>query len=282
MKRKIAAVLGILLVTACVFSCGFVAMAYYDNQSGYEYSLSDSQTRQAEALPTFLTVIARVETETPVPTRTLTETMEMAATATALAALPSPIPTPSATPEPSNRDGSSLTLAAPLDTPVEATDVTLRILEVARPAGALIAAGSENNQTAAEGYHFMLIHVEIECMLAEEEVCQVTPATDFQAYGSENTVYRPITSTVGIEDILTNTEFLGGSTINGFIGFEVGEAETDLVLRYASAAGFTNPVYLDLSTSTDTQSSQPERQPTPLAATTNTAPATTKETLFAV
>ncbi len=67
MKRWFTILFGILFLCACLTSFAAVTKARDVSELPATYSLSDSQTRRAEAIPTYRT---RMPTRTPLPTET--------------------------------------------------------------------------------------------------------------------------------------------------------------------------------------------------------------------
>ena len=67
MKRWFAILFGVLFLCGCLLSFAAVTRVRDVHELPANYSLSDSQTRRAEAIPTYRT---RMPTRTPLPTET--------------------------------------------------------------------------------------------------------------------------------------------------------------------------------------------------------------------
>ena len=128
---------------------------------------------------------------------------------------------------------------APAGSEVTVDDMILTVGEVVRPADEIVAAGNAFNSKPEAGYEFVMVTVSVRCEKGEDESCIIGPSWDFALVGSANLARdaKDWWEVTGVDGRLETTEFFGGSTVTGSLFFEVGQDETDLVLRYVELLG---------------------------------------------
>jgi len=130
-------------------------------------------------------------------------------------------------------------------------DMNISVSKVRRPIPmSEVTAGNRFNQEPEPGYEYVMVTIQADCLEdpAGERTCTVT-TRDFGVTGSAGQVYGSLhaLASIGMEDLLEDTEFYGGSSASGRIMFEVQEGETDLLLIYEPWGSiFTDKVYLSL------------------------------------
>jgi hypothetical protein len=148
-------------------------------------------------------------------------------------------------PSPTPPSGSSRSNPAPSGSEVTIGDLTLSVEDATRPANDVVAEGNPFNPTPEPGNEFIRVTISATCEKAEDETCSVGPAWNLALIGSAGVTHDPMWAVSGVEGQLQQSEFYGGATVSGSLFFEVGEDETDLVLRYETILG-TNQAFLAL------------------------------------
>lgn len=224
-------IIGVALVLLC---CGFAVIgSFLSDSSEGESDLSEVATEPE---------VSEIDTEdeegsgsvvdTPAPTHTIA---------------PTDTPAPTNTPEP---DGSSRDLAIPPGEIGQSRDFTLRVIDIERPADDTIQQGNQFNSEAEPGNEFLLVNLEVQCTLDSSETCMFTPSLDFEVFGSSGIIREVEIFIVGVPNMLEQSEFFGGATVSGRLAFEIGQDETDLILKFEPGFGFAAPVFLALPEST--------------------------------
>jgi hypothetical protein len=153
-----------------------------------------------------------------------------------------PAPTPTTAPL-----GSSRSNPAPVGAEVTINDMTMKIIEVTRPADDIVAAGNMFNATPEPGNEYIMVTISVVCNKSSDVTCQLNSYLDFKLTGSSGSVRDPeiIVGVAGLlGDPLEDTEFFGGATVTGGTSiFEVAQDETDLILIYEPLFG-TSKAYL--------------------------------------
>jgi hypothetical protein len=141
--------------------------------------------------------------------------------------------------------GSSRSNPAPPGSEVTIDDMTFVVEDAVRPADDIVAAGNEFNSPPEEGNEYVMVTLSVTCEKSEDETCNIGPMLDLSVIGSEGVAHDSAWAISGVDGQLESTEFYGGSTTSGKLFFEVGQDETDLVLRYESLLG-TSKAFLAL------------------------------------
>jgi hypothetical protein len=127
--------------------------------------------------------------------------------------------------------GASRSNPAPAGAEVTINQMTMSVVEVVRPADAVVAAGNPFNPTPEPGNQFVLVGISIACNRSGDDTCTVNTFLDFALTGSSGSVREP-RIIAGVPELSDHAEFFGGAATRGGMVFEVGEDETDLVLIY--------------------------------------------------
>jgi hypothetical protein len=149
-----------------------------------------------------------------------------------------PTETPSA-------DGSSPDLAIPFGEEANIRHYSLLITDVERPADETLANANMFNPQGDVGNEMLLLQLTITCTRDTSETCSVSPYLEFELFGSRGVIYEPKVI-VGLSGTMDRTEFFGGRSITGWVAFEVGEDETDLIFKFEPFLSLTRPVYMKL------------------------------------
>jgi hypothetical protein len=135
--------------------------------------------------------------------------------------------------------------AAPTGTAVDiGNNMTLTVLDVARPADDIVANGNSFNTTAPEGEEFIQVNVSVTCSNDGENPCTFYP-TIMQVVLADGSTRDLQTFIEGVDDWDTSVEIGGGETQQGVLLFIVPKSETSLVVSYQDVyAG--QPTYMQL------------------------------------
>jgi len=133
--------------------------------------------------------------------------------------------------------GSSRNNPAPPGSEVTIDNMTFVVLDSTRPVDALVAEGNMFNPEPEAGNEYVMITISVTCEKAEDETCTIGPMWDMALVGSAGVTHDVEWAIAGVDGQLEQTEFYGGATASGSLIFEVGQGETDLVLRYQSLLG---------------------------------------------
>mgnify|MGYP001114712265 CR=1 FL=1 len=133
--------------------------------------------------------------------------------------------------------GQSRSNPAPPGSEVTIDEMTLVIDDAARPADDIVAEGNQFNSPPEEGSEYVMVDLSVTCEKGEDETCSIGPMLDLSIIGSQGVTHDSEWAISGVDGQLESTEFYGGSTVSGKLFFEVGQDETDLVLRYESLLG---------------------------------------------
>ena len=141
--------------------------------------------------------------------------------------------------------GSSRSNPAPPGSEVTLDDMTFTVGEVVRPADGIVAAGNEFNSEPEAGNEFVMVMLTVRCEKGEDDSCSISSAWNLSLIGSAGVAHDAEWMVTGVDGQLESTEFFGGATVAGSLFFEVGQGETDLLLRYEELFG-SGTAYLAL------------------------------------
>lgn len=230
MKRSRKIILGIVgLVVICIVAAIIISSVNMSTPEG-----------QATA------TVRAAEREATQATRSSETTAEAMVEATE-DARPTDIPLPTDTPAPTSTptpDGSSPEMAIPFGVEGVTRDFNLLIDEIERPADATIEEGNEFNSDPEPGNEYMMVKLTVTCTKASDETCSVSPSIDVEMFGSQGVIREPKGFIVGVPGIWESTEFFGGRSVSGWLVFEVGQEETDFVLKFEPLFSLTPAIYL--------------------------------------
>jgi hypothetical protein len=135
--------------------------------------------------------------------------------------------------------GASRSNPAPVGSEVTVGDLTLAVDDATRPADEIVAEGNMFNPTPEPGNEFVRVTISATCEKAEDETCSVGPAWNLALIGSAGVTHDPLWAVSGVDGQLEQTEFYGAASVSGSLFFEVGQDETQLVLRYEDILGLS-------------------------------------------
>lgn len=144
--------------------------------------------------------------------------------------------TPTSVPPTTAPLGSSRSNPAPPGSAVEIAGMTIRILDVQRPADDVVAEANPFNDPPEGGNEYLIVTIEVACNKSADEQCVFEPGLELTLVGSKGIVYDR-EYVAGI-DYLERTELFGGATKSGLLVFQCGAGETDLVMIYEEFIGF--------------------------------------------
>lgn len=143
-----------------------------------------------------------------------------------------PLPTATYTPEPTSPpDGSSREQAAPSGYTAISDDLAIGVVSVSEPTSNYLKQANRFNPGPEDGNRLLFVQVEATCLKESSRTCIIDPS-DFEIFGSAGIVHRRIINIVGVPGELDDVEFFGGASIPGWLAFEVGNDEEDIILTY--------------------------------------------------
>jgi hypothetical protein len=120
------------------------------------------------------------------------------------------------------------------------SDMSLKILDVKRPADRIVHAGNMFNATPEPNSEYAIINLQIQCNKSTNEKCSFD-AYSVKAVGQDGNV-RDQASAAGIANQMESiSEFFGGSKLVGNIVFLISKNDKSTVLFYEALFG--SPVY---------------------------------------
>jgi hypothetical protein len=144
-----------------------------------------------------------------------------------------------------NTEGS-LNNPIPAGKPVEVGDaLTLSIISAVRPADSIVSDADPLNPPADPGYEYLLLNVKIVCNKPSNEKCFFSPY-ELTAQGVDENVYGAEIAIAGIDGMLEEGEYVGGSTQTGKLFFIIPSDDPTLVMFYESLLVPGDIIYLEL------------------------------------
>ncbi len=142
--------------------------------------------------------------------------------------------------------GGSLADPIPPGVPADVgNDFVLTILSALRPADPIVLAADPFSLPLDPGYEYLQLEVEITCNKPATETCFFSPF-EVMAAGAEDLVFGAETMIEGIDEMLEEGEYPGGSTLTGLLFLIVPTDDPTLVLFYQSFTSAVEPIYFDL------------------------------------
>jgi len=126
---------------------------------------------------------------------------------------------------------------APAGYEVTISDMTFVVEDAVRPADD-IAYDANMFNVPEEGKEYVMVTLSVTCEKSEDDTCSLNQHLNLSVIGSAG-VARDAAMVAGVSGQLPSDQFYGGATISGTAFFEVGQDETDLVLRYEPLFGTT-------------------------------------------
>ena len=105
-----------------------------------------------------------------------------------------------------------------------------------RPADGIVAAGDAFNTQPREYHHYIFVTLRVTCEAPADQLCQLD-LYKFKLFLSDDSLVYPTWFLSGVEDILSVSEFQGGTTVSGHIPFIIGIGDSGLKLIYESVPG---------------------------------------------
>ena len=180
---------------------------------------------------------------TPAPTNTPTDQPTAVPTRTPEAPPthpPEPTQLPLPTEEPTaTRKPSGLTPGnpAPLGSRVTIGDITMWVSAVKRPADQIIEDANWLNPDPDAGNEYVMITTNVTCNRGAGENCTISAEFELSVVGSSAVTHTPEWLISGIDGMFESGDLSGGATRSGWLVFEVGQNETNLVLVYQEFFG---------------------------------------------
>lgn len=127
--------------------------------------------------------------------------------------------------------GTSRSNPAPPGAEVDVGDLTIVVGEVIRPADEMIKEANSFNSDPEAGDEYILVSVELRCNKGSDEECSYY-SIEFNLVGSTGVTREPEIFIAGLDGMLESGELFGGARTDGWLVFQIGVDETDLVLIY--------------------------------------------------
>jgi hypothetical protein len=105
------------------------------------------------------------------------------------------------------------------------------IVSSIRPANDIVMEGNTYNTEPEDGQEYIFIELQVKCIESSDEQCSVN-LYNLKLVGSAGVERDAEWFITGVENLLEDTDFYGGTTIRGFIPFIVNQDEVDLILVY--------------------------------------------------
>jgi hypothetical protein len=202
-----------------------------------EASQGATEVPMATALPTKTPDNAGATAPAPTDTETDEPTGTPDATATQS---PEPTRPPSSGEEPTaTRKPSGLTPGdpAPPGSRVTIGDLTMWVGIVRRPADQMIEEANWLNADPGAGNEYVMIMTHVTCNKNADEVCTISAEFELSVVGSSDVTHSPEWLISGIDGMFESGNVSGGDTRSGWLIFEVGQGETNLILAYQQFFG---------------------------------------------
>ena len=136
--------------------------------------------------------------------------------------------------------GTSRSNPAPVGSEVVIDQMAFVVLGLIRPADDKIMEGNQFNTEPEPGQEYILLKLEIKCLKSSDDQCSFSPLLDeVKVIGSSGIGHDSEWFISGVDGLLEDTEFFGGTIISGSIPFIIGQEETDLVFVYEPFLGDT-------------------------------------------
>ncbi len=133
----------------------------------------------------------------------------------------------------------------PAGTPADVGDgLLLTIMAAIRPADAIVSASDPFTLPPGPDQEFLLVEIRLTCDKPSNETCYFS-TFELKAVGEDGFVSEAEIFIMGIDDLLEDGEYLGGSTLTGKVFFIVARNDPTLVLYHESLI-FGDIIYLAL------------------------------------
>ena len=118
---------------------------------------------------------------------------------------------------------------APAGTFVSIGTLAVAVTESVRPADSLVETENRFNAPAEPGNEYVMVNISVECHADQSDTCNINPVR-FSLVGSQGIMYND--ALVVIPNCLYYHEMYSGSTLSGWMCFQVDRSETGLMLVY--------------------------------------------------
>lgn len=105
-----------------------------------------------------------------------------------------------------------------------------------RPANGIVAAGSMFNAQPQAYHQYFFVTLDVTCELTADQQCHLN-IFKIKLLGRDDVLKYPKWYLSGVDGILKNTDFQGGTTISGHAPFIVSIGDSGLLLIYESLSG---------------------------------------------
>lgn len=160
-------------------------------------------------------------------------------------AIPTVEPTaiPTVKPTPTAQLGTRRDNPAPVGSTITIDDMELQVITFTRPADSIVKAGNMFNTDPETGKEYLFVEITAKCVKDSTESCSIS-VFNLKMVGSLGIKYDAEWFLSGVEGLLEDTDFYGGTLVSGNVAFIVGIDETDLLVIYEPF--FQDPAYFDL------------------------------------
>lgn len=121
--------------------------------------------------------------------------------------------------------------------------MTIVVTSVTRPANDIVAAANEFNLPPKAGQEYILVSLEITCEGSFDERCYFD-VFSLKLVGEIGIIRQFEHGMLGVEGMLNDTEFFGGTVLSSVALFSIDQGEAGLILLYDSY--YDHPLFLAL------------------------------------
>ncbi len=132
--------------------------------------------------------------------------------------------------------GTSRDNPAPVGAQVLSDNMSFIITGSTRPADYIVSSGNMFNTEPEDGQEYLFINLQITCMKSSNEECSLS-LFNFKAVGALGIVYDTEWLITGVDGLLEDTGFYGGTTISGNLPFIIRSDDTNILIKYEPFLG---------------------------------------------
>lgn len=156
-----------------------------------------------------------------------------------------PLPTKTPIPEPTKQLGLAKSNPAPVGSEVITDDMAIVVDKLVRPATAIVMEGNMFNTEPEPTQEYIFVNVKLTCKKGGDDTCNHSTLMNVKLVGSKGIERNPEYFISGVDGVIPDADFYGGSSITGYIPFIIDKDENNLILIYETLFG--DPVYLSIS-----------------------------------